>query len=414
MIVKLSRRRLLALLAATGAMSHAPLSAAVRAGQSTLSRKRKQPAPPAQPLVYIGTDTYRGVSKGIYLSRFDPANGQLTAPVLAVATVRPSFLASAVRGNMHLLYAANEGHDEASSGVSTFLIDPASGSLNSLGTVSAGGNGPCYVSVDATGACAFAADYAGSSIASFKVNADGSLTQPVDRLNFKDKAFGHQGPNTARQDAPHPHSATISPDNRFLVVNDLGNDNIVTFFIHPDTAQLGAPRLNACRIPGSGPRHIAFHPNHRWVYGINELTSTIQQYLWNATHGSGTDGPTALLTEAGSAVSTLDPTFHGTNTAAEIVVSPDGNSVIASNRGEDSLVVFHLDPLTGALTLTQRLSCGGKTPRQFTLDASGHWLLCGNQDSASITVFARDENTGRLSGPVQTISIDSPQMILFA
>ena len=197
------------------------------------------------------------------------------------------------------------------------------------------------------------------------------------------------------------------------MVNDLGNDDIVIFPIHTDTAHLGTPSLNASRVAGSGPRHVAFHPNGRWVYGVDELTSKADQYLWNATHG-GTSEAEALLTNTGNTVSTLDASFHEPNTAAEIVVTPDGDSIIVSNRGENSLVVFNLDAVSGAPKFLQRISCGGKAPRQFTLDSTGKWLLCGNQDSGSITVFARDENSNRLSGPVQTIAIEAPQMILFA
>jgi len=378
-------------------------------GQNFFSRKRKQPM--AEALVYIGTDTINSPAKGIYLARFNPATGQLSNPTLAAETVRPSFLASAQAGKRQMLYAANEGQDEKTSGISSFLIDPATGALNSLNKVSAGGSGPCYVSVNATGSAAFCADYAGSAVASFQIRPDGTLTEPVSRLDFRLPAFGHRGPNSARQDASHPHSATLSPDNRFLVVNDLGNDTIVTLYIHPDTAQLGAPQLNPVRVPGSGPRHIAFHPNQRWAYGINELSSTIQHYLWNTTHASA---PVALLTEADAAVSTLDAGFHGANTAAEIALSPEGDFLLCSNRGENSLVVFHIDPATGAPAFVQRISCGGKTPRQFTLDPTGKWLLCGNQDSGSITVFSRNEATGHLTGPVQTLPVEMPQMILFA
>jgi 6-phosphogluconolactonase len=387
-----------------------PLPAESRA-QNPFTRKRKQAQTPAQPLVYIGTDTINSPAKGIYLARFNPKTGQLSNPTLIVETVRPSFLASAHVGKRQILYAANEGQDEKTSGISSFLIDPAAGSLTPLNKVSAGGSGPCYVSVNATGSAAFCADYAGSAVASFQVKPDGTLTEPVSRLDFRQPLYGHHGPNSARQDASHPHSATLSPDSRFLVVNDLGNDNIVTFHIDPDTARLGPPQLNPMRVPGSGPRHIAFHPNGRWAYGINELSSTIQHYLWNATHAAS---PVALLTEADAAVSTLDPNFRGPNTAAEIALSPEGDFILCSNRGENSLVVFHVDPVSGAPTFVQRVSCGGKTPRQFTLDPTGRWLLCGNQDSSTITVFSRNEATGHLTGPLQTLPVEMPQLILFA
>ena len=383
-------------------------------GQTKLfSRKPKtKPAPP-QPFVYLGTDTDKAGAKGIYLSRFNPATGMLSAPTLVAESMRPSFLATARVGSRHLLYAANEG-DEKNSTVSTFLIDPYTGGLTLVGKVPAGGAGPCYVSVDGSASAAFTANYSGSSVTSFKVERDGTLSQPVERIDFKQKQFGDRGPNAARQDAPHPHSATISPDDRFLIVNDLGNDDIVTFPIHLETATLGKPHVNESRQDGSGPRHIAFHPNGRWVYGADELTSTVNHYLWNATHGAGGVEAQALLTHSGSPTSTVDAGFHGTNTAAEVVVTPDGSTVIVSNRGEDSLVAFHIDPASGGLSFKQRLSCGGKMPRQFTLDPTGRWLVCGNQASASITVFAIDESNGMLRGPVQTVPLESPLMALFA
>lgn len=404
-----TRRRLLTLLPAAAAFARTRMLA-----QSRLFQRRRKPKPPEpMPLVYIGTDTINSHAKGIYLARFNPATGQLSQPALAAETVRPSFLAAARIGKQNVLYAANEGQDEHTSSVSAFAIDPANGALKLLKSVPAGGTGPCYISVDATGSAAFTANYTGSSVSSFKIYPDGTPSDAVERLDFRQPRFGHHGPNTARQDAPHPHSATISLDNRFLVVNDLGTDEIVTFYIHPETAQLGKPQLNACRVPGSGPRHIAFHPNQRWAYGIDELSNQIDHYLWNTTHGAGGAEPVALLTEAGNAVSTLDPGFHGQNTAAEIVLTPDANFLIVSNRGENSLVVFRIDATSGAPVFVQRIACGGKAPRQFTLDPTGRWLLCGNQDSGSITIFSRDEANGHLSGPVQTVPAEMPQMILF-
>jgi 6-phosphogluconolactonase len=393
-------------LPAAAAAVHSPLSA-----QNPFARRRKPKPAAAQPLVYIGTDTINSPAKGIYVARFNPATGQLSIPTLAAETVRPSFLASADVGKRQFLYAANEGQDEKTSGISSFLIDPATGLLHPLNKVSAGGAGPCYVSVNENGTAAFCADYAGSAVASFQVKPDGTLSEPVSRLDFRLPLYGHHGPNSARQDASHPHSATVSLDNRFLVVNDLGNDTIVTFYIHPETAKLGAPQLNPVRVPGSGPRHIAFHPNDRWAYGIDELSNRIDHYLWNTTHATE---PVALLTNAGNSISTLDSSFHGANTAAEITLTPEGDYLICSNRGENSLVVFHIDPVTGAPAFVHRISCGGKTPRQFTLDPTGRWLLCGNQDSGSITVFSRNEATGHLTGPVQTMPVEMPQMIVFA
>jgi 6-phosphogluconolactonase len=398
-----TRRRFLVLFPAFAASAHA---------QTVWPLKKKKPVPPPPPLnVYIGTETSTGVSKGIYQSHFDTTRGQLTAPVLAATTARPSFFAVTPVGQARRsLYAVNAINDPAAT-ATTFIIDPKTGALKQTGRVPSGGAGPSYISVDATGNSAFVANYFGSSIASYRIQPDGTLSQPVDRIDFKDhQKFGSLGPNSARQDTPHPHSATISPDNRFLLVCDLATDHITV--IHPDTGQLSDPHTFTNDHHGSGPRHVAFHPNARWVYGINEIDSTLDHYLWTATRFA--DTPQGLLVNTNTPIKTIASDFPADkNTAAELVISSDGLFLYASNRGEDSLVVFSISPKDGKLTFVQRISCGGKTPRHFTLDPTTQWLLCGNQDSATITIFRRDAMTGKLNGPTQTVPLDSPLYTLF-
>jgi 6-phosphogluconolactonase len=400
-----TRRRFLVIFPAFAASAHA---------QSGWHLRKKKPAPPPPPLnVYIGTDTSKNISKGIYQSHFDTTKGQLTPPTLAAATARPSFLAVTPVGQARRsLYAVNAINDPAAT-ATTFIIDPKTGALKQTSQVPSGGAGPAYISVDATGHSAFVANYFGSTVASFRIQPDGTLSQPVDRLDFKDRQkFGALGPNSARQDAPHPHSATLSPDNRFLLVCDLGTDHIIVFLIHPETGQLSDPHAFTNDPPGSGPRHVVFHPNARWVYGLNEINSTVDHYLWTATRFS--DTPQGLLVNTSTPVKTIAADFPADkNTAAEVAISADGLFLYASNRGEDSLVVFSIRPKDGKLDFVQRISCGGKTPRQFTLDPTNQWLLCGNQDSATITIFRRDAVSGKLSGPTQTVPLDSPLYTLF-
>ncbi|HEY1993128.1 MAG TPA: lactonase family protein, partial [Edaphobacter sp.] len=346
-------------------------------------------------------------------SRFDTTKGQLTAPVLAAATARPSFLAvTPVGQTRRSLYAVNAINDPAAT-ATTFIIDTKTGALKQTGQVSSGGAGPAYISVDASGHSAYVANYFGSSVASYRIQPDGTLSQPVDRIDFKDRQkFGAPGPASARQDIPHPHSATLSPDNRFLLVCDLGTDHINVFFVHPESGELSDPHSFSNDHPGSGPRHIAFHPNGRWVYSINEIDSTLDHFLWTATRFS--DTPQGLLVNTNTPVKTIAADFPADkNTAAELAVSSDGLFLYASNRGEDSLAVFSIAPKRGKLDFVQRISCGGKTPRHFTIDPTNQWLLCGNQDSATITIFRRDTATGKLSGPTQTVPLDSPLYTLF-
>jgi 6-phosphogluconolactonase len=408
-----TRRRFLVLSSAFFSSILPSLTASAQSFVAVPFRKKK-PLPPLPIYVYFGTDTTKGVGKGIYRSRFDPVKGQLTAPVLAAATARPSFLAlSPMRNGHRFLYAVNAINDPGAT-VTTFAIDSKTGALNQAGQVSSGGADPVYLSVDATGNAAFVADYAGSSVASFRIQPNGTISQPVEKVDFKDtQKFGTLGPVSARQDAPHPHSATISPDNRFLLVCDLGTDHIAVFAIDPETARLTQTQLFTNTRPGSGPRHIAFHPNGRWVYGINEIDSTINQYLWTATRFS--EIPEGLLINTINMAKTIAPNFPSEkNTAAELAIAPDGAFLYASNRGEDTLVVFSIHSSDGRLTLVQRISCGGKGPRQFTLSSTGQWLLCGNEDSGTVTVFRRDAASGKLSGPTQSVPLGAPLFTLFA
>src|SRR6185312_913756 len=404
----LNRRKFLLNLPALAALPHT----ALQAQDFTQRFRRKPPAPPPPGFVYFGTDTAKGAAKGIYRAKFDSATGSLTAPVLAAETPRPTYLAlSAPVAGHRRLYTANEVEDESAT-LTSFVMDPATGALRQINRVTSAGAGPCYVSLDATGNAAFVANYAGSTIATYRIRADGSLSEPVERINFKDARFGRRGPVAARQDVPHPHSVHLSRDNRFLLVNDLGSDAISVFAVDRAAARLGPPSVFHSERPGCGPRHIAFHPNGRWIYSINEIDSTIDQFLWTTT-SSRTD-PQGILVKTGRFIKTIAPGFPAAkNTAAEVAISLDGNYLYASNRGENTLVVFSIDD-DGVLKLLQRIPCGGKTPRHFTLSPDQRWLLCGNQDSATVTIFRRNGGSGRLSGPVQSIPLDSVMFTLFA
>jgi len=400
-----TRRRFLVLLPA--------YAASAQTFQSPFRKKRQAPAPPMR--VYIACDTLKGISKGIYSASFDSATGKLGSPTLAAETQRPTYLAvTPSRDGHRSIFAVNAIKDPSAS-ITTFNLDQKTGALTQKSRVSSAGAGPCYVSVDSTGKAAFVADYWGASIASYLIQADGTLSNPVETFDYHEARFGHQGPNKVRQEQPHPHSVFISPDDRFLIVNDLGNDALTVYSIDPATAKLtpSSPLLTSVRA-GSGPRHIAFHPNGRWIYCINEIDSTLDHFLWTTTHATSSAPAKGLLVNASTTTSTIAKDFPGDkNTASEVMISPDGNFLYASNRGEDTLVVFGIND-DGSLKEVQRISCGGKTPRHFTFDPTFQWILCGNQDSASVTVFRRDQGSGKLTGPTQTVTVDSPMFTLFA
>ena len=193
-----------------------------------------------------------------------------------------------------------------------------------------------------------------------------------------------------------------------MLACDLGDDSILVFPITPGAAQpLGDP-LRVPNEAGSGPRHLAFHPNGRWLYCIHELDCTVTQFTWRV---KGAHPQVEAV--PGSRVSILSPgaLAQAPNTAAEVAVSRDGHFLYASTRGLDLLTVFRIDS-QGRLTQVQQLPCGGKTPRFFALDPTQHWLVCAHQDGNSVTTFARNAQTGQLT-PQSTQTAQNPQCILW-
>jgi 6-phosphogluconolactonase len=346
-------------------------------------------------LVYFGT--YTGAkSRGIYVSRFDPANGGLSALELAATTLNPSFLA--VHPGGHCLYAVNETGDAGT--VSAFALDAGTGRLTLLNRQASGGGGPCHLAVDFTGRCLLVANYNSGSIAALPIHADGSLGGATTTIQHTGSSV-----NPARQAGPHAHFICPSPDDRFALNCDLGLDKVFVYRLDADAAKLspGDPPF-ATVAPGSGPRHLAFSPDGRFVYVINEMGGTITVFGYNAAN--------AALTEV-QTISTLPADFSGKNTDAEIALTPSGKFLYASNRGNDSLAVFAVDRNSGRLTLVEHQSTQGRTPRHFVIDPTGRWLLVENQASDSVIVFALDPDTGRLKPTGQTLAIGAPVCAVF-
>ena len=359
--------------------------------------------------VWIGSCANASDHNGIYGAQFDPHTGKLSAPTLRARTRRPSYFAI-LPGETAVLYAVNElSHGEGA--VAAFAISSAGDRLSPLNHVPSRGDGPCYLSVRAQTRTVYTANYHGSSVSVFPVLPleEGALGPAIQYLDFKNTRFGKPGPDP-RQVTPHPHSVTWSPDHRFLIVNDLGNDSIDVFSVRPNDGCLSSQGPVRCqRPPASGPRHLAFHPRRPWAYGISELNSTLQQYQWVE------QGASAKLEPLGSEISTLaDATTGAGNAAAELVIAADGRFLYASNRGDDSLTVFSVDADSGALRFRQRVPSGGHTPRYFLLDPSQRWLLCCNNGSDAVTVFARNPRDGSLEGPRSTIAIECPKFCLYA
>ena len=257
--------------------------------------------------------------------------------------------------------------------------------------------GTCHVAADHTGQMLLAADYVGASAASFRIT-DGKLSEAV----WTEHYTAH-GPNPGRQATAHAHFASFSPDNRFAYVNDLGGDCIHIY--HPDlaTAQM-TPAGVYHGAPGSGARTLRFHPNGHTAYCMNELVSTVDVLEWHKADGSLT-----LVTR----IDLLPPGYKGETRGCDTVITRDGKFVYFANRDDNFLYSFSADFDSGALTPIARSSCGGKTPRMFTLDPTASWMLVANQDSNWISIFARDHATGKLADEGKNVDALAPMCIRF-
>lgn len=351
-------------------------------------------------LLYVGTYT-KGESKGIYAYSYDVKSGESKSLGLAAETSNPSFLA--VDPGQRFLYAVNEltQYKGASSGVVTsFAIDKKTGMLSAINEVASRGADPCYISLDKTGKYVLVANYTGGSVAVFPARKNGGLGEETAFVQH-----AGSGKNPKRQEGPHAHWIETTPDNRFALTADLGLDEILVYRFNGDGGTLTPNDPPFAKVEaGAGPRHIAFHPNGKILYVVDELASTITVFSFDAAKG------TLRLLQS---VSTLPSGFAGTNDTAEIHVHPNGKFLFASNRGHDSIAVFSIQPDTGKLTPVDHVSTQGKTPRNFELDPSGSRLLVANQDSNSIVFFKIDTHTGHLTATGPEIKVPSPVSLRF-
>lgn len=358
----------------------------------------------AQYLVYIGTYTGHG-SRGIYAFRFDPATGESVSLGLAARTERPSFLAMDPQGRF--LYAANELErfgNESTGSISVFAIDRISARLTLVQQVSSLGVEPAFVSMDQTARYLLVANYDvkninGGNSAVFPIGPDGRLGP---RSAFVKEAGSSVNP--VRQAGPHPHSIQVTPDNRFVLIADLGLDKLMMFRFDAATGSLTPTTPGSVSAdPGSGPRHVAFAPSGRSVYVVNELSSTIAVYAFDPGRGGLVRKQT---------VPTVPTDLAGKNAAAEIAVDTKGRFLYVSNRGDDSLAVFGIDPVDGQLTPIERVPSGGRGPRHFAIDPTGRWLFAANQGSNEVILFRIDPASGRLEPAARTCKVVSPVCVL--
>jgi 6-phosphogluconolactonase len=284
----------------------------------------------------------------------------------------PSFLA--VTSDAKHLYAT----DESSPGKVGAYSVSSTGALTFLSSVSSGGDGPAYVGLDRSDAYVLVANYTSGTIAILPIGADGTLGAPTD----------------TRSPGMNAHMMIADPSNHFVFVPCLGSDYVAQYVFDATTGKL-TPNPKAATFATAtkaGPRHLAFHPNGKNVYLLNETGSTLQALLLDPSSGTLTSMQTTSSLGAPN-----DGADASANTAAEVWVHPSGKWLVASNRGDDSLVVFALDPTTGTMTFTGRTRSGGATPRDFAFSPAGTFLYAANQNGGNVVPFAFDAATGALS-----------------
>ncbi len=345
------------------------------------------PAAAADLTVYFGTHT-AGPGKGFSVSHFNTVTGALSKPEFQLETPAPAYFVIAPGGRR--LYSCN-----STGFVSAYSIDPATAQLKLINQKPSGGGDPSYVSLDRTGHYVFLANYEGGSIAVWALESDGSLGERTAFVQHTGSSV-----NPQRQSHAYAHSIRVDPTNRFVLSADLGLDKL---FVYKFNVKDGSLTANdppfAKAAPGSGPRHVVFHPNGRWVYLITEMGNTIMLFNWDTQRGALSEVQT---------VGTLPKDFQGASTCAEVQVHPSGKFVYASNRGRDSIAVFSVDAKTGRLTPIQDIPSGGQTPRNFDMDPTAHWLLVTNHGSNTAMVFGIDQQTGKLTPAGQPVDVPYP------
>lgn len=327
-------------------------------------------------LMLVGTYTNTD-SKGIYVFDFNSSDGTLTELSTMEGIENPSYVTS--YGDR--VYAVSETGKGTPGSIFSYKLDRKSGALTLLGSQLTGGDDPCYAEADSSGSFVAVANYSGGSVALFRADSKGALENEKQLVQH----IGN-GADPERQQGPHAHQAVFTPDQSYLLVPDLGKDRVMIYmFARGADVNLVYSGEVVCD-PGSGPRHLAFHPSGKWFYLINELKPVIEVYQFDK--GQATFLQRIRTTAAA----------EGNNDGAEVKVSPDGKFLYSSQRRDDNTIgIYAIDQQTGQLTGNGFVPCGGTGPRDFNIDPSGKFLIVANQKSNNIVVFRIDKKSGSLT-----------------
>ncbi|MEW5551130.1 lactonase family protein [Peribacillus frigoritolerans] len=340
---------------------------------------------------YIGTYT-KGNSEGIYRFTLDTAEGKLSTPVLAAELTDPTYVA--ISQDKKNLYAILK--EAGSGGVSAYSINEDSGELTFLGKQLTPNGSSCHISVDSKKQVLVTSSYGEGVIESYPLHDDATPLPVSSTVQHEG-----QGPNEERQEKAHTHFAGFTPDERFIAVVDLGIDKVITYKIHNGVLE----EVNSLSVaPGSGPRHLTFHPNGKFAYVMAELVPEVIVLSF--------DSPTGSFSEL-QTVRTVPEDFKENNQGSAIHISDDGRFIYAANRGHDSIAVYEINQETGKLAFVQLVSTEGHWPRDFSLDPSGKFLIASNEQSGNLTLYARNEHDGKLTLLQKDVQVPFPVCVKF-
>jgi len=351
-------------------------------------------APSSSPyILYVGT-----YGKGIYAFRYN-ASGPSLEPLGMVGELTNSSWVTTDRQH-RVLYAASELEGDKEGFVAAFEIDRKSGKLKHLNTVPSSGVAPCHVAVDRSARFLVVANYMSGSVAGFHLQSDGSIGALKSLAASRGSSV-----NLDRQKSPHAHQVVFSADDRFLYVPDLGIDQILIYDVTIEDGKLAAHNPPSVKEkPGMGPRHLAFSPDRRFAYLLNELESYVTVYA--------TDDGTATFRHI-QEISSLPGNPSNRDGAAEMLVHPNGKFVYASNRGPGTIAVYKRDAAQGNLQLVQTAKVKGTTPRGVEFDPSGSFLLVGDQKDNLFSPMRIDPESGELSDTEKSYEVPSPVSFVF-
>lgn len=318
--------------------------------------------------ITLGTYTRR-ISQGIYQIELDTAKETLNNLTLVTEETSPTYL---TKSKQQTLYSVTSR--EGKGGLSSY--DSQNKFLNAA---TEEGAAPCYVAVDEARQLVYGANYHKGALNTYKIQPDGSL-EVAASLFHKEPTGPHKN-----QDKAHTHYTDLTPDQR-LAVCDLGTDRVYTY----DVTEAGEVEEVAVYVaePGTGPRHLVFHPNKAIAYLFGELDSSVSVLSYDETDGSFTQK---------QKVSTLPQDFDGENGGAAIRVSNDGRFLYASNRGHNSIAAFAIAEDGLSVETIQIISTEGDFPRDFALSPDGAYVVAANQNSDNLTLYRRDKENGLLT-----------------